>query len=82
MHAAHSLLEVLLRLALYDRNSKKGGLMSQYVNCFLKFKQEASGWPESCDSEVKKQKFIEDYERVEGIRLEVTNLQFEVSGSW
>lgn len=28
------------------------GLFSDYVNTFLKIKQEASGWPENCDTEV------------------------------
>ena len=30
----------------YDPETKTGGLFSDYVNTFLKMKQEASGWPE------------------------------------
>ena len=30
----------------YDPKTKTGGLFTDYVNTFLKMKQEASGWPE------------------------------------
>ena len=32
----------------YDREKKVDGLFSDYINTFLKLKQEASGWPSSC----------------------------------
>jgi hypothetical protein len=32
----------------YDPKTKTGGLFTDYVNTFLKMKQEASGWPEWC----------------------------------
>jgi hypothetical protein len=35
----------------YDPKTKTGGLFTDYVNTFLKMKQEASGWPEWCPSE-------------------------------
>jgi hypothetical protein len=35
----------------YDPEMKTGGLFTDYVNTFLKMKQEASGWPEWCQSE-------------------------------
>lgn len=31
-----------------DRTTEQGGLFATYVNTFLKFKQEASGWAEWC----------------------------------
>jgi hypothetical protein len=37
--------------AQYDPKTKTGGLFTDYVNTFLKMKQEASGWPEWCQSE-------------------------------
>jgi hypothetical protein len=39
----------------YDRVIKQGGLFTAYVNTFLKFKQEASGWPQWCNTNVKKE---------------------------
>ena len=35
----------------YDSKTKTGGIFTDYVNTFLKIKQEASGWPEWCQSE-------------------------------
>lgn len=38
-------------LTQYDTTTREGGLFTEYVNTFLKIKQEASGWPEGCESE-------------------------------
>ena len=54
----------------YNKSTKQGGLFAQYVNTFLKFKQEASGWPEWCDNDEKKRKYIADYFQNEGIQLD------------
>lgn len=54
----------------YKPNDKNGGLFSAYVNTFLKFKQEASGWPEWCKTENDKKNYINDYFEKEGIRLD------------
>jgi len=35
----------------YDKKSKSGGLFTEYVDLFLKYKQEASGFPEGCESD-------------------------------
>lgn len=59
----------------YNKSTKQGGLFSQYVNTFLKFKQEASGWPEWCDTNKKKQKYIRDYYENEGIKLDWNAIQ-------
>jgi hypothetical protein len=40
-----------------------GGVFTEYVNIFLKLKQEASGWPEWCQSEEDRQKYITDYQQ-------------------
>lgn len=42
----------------YDPNSKTGGVFTEYINTFLKMKQEASGWPSWCIAEIDKQKYI------------------------
>ena len=62
----------------YTRQEK---FFSQYVNCFLKIKQEASGFPSDCyvDGELdeeKCEKYISDYHKYEGIKLEKENIKY------
>jgi hypothetical protein len=54
----------------YDVESCEGGLFAQYVNMFLKIKQEASGFPAECNTEEAKRKYIREYKEKEGILLE------------
>ena len=52
------------------------GLFKDYVNTWLKIKQEASGWPEWVgDDETKRQRYIHDYHQNEGILLEYPKIQ-------
>ena len=51
----------------YDPMLGKGGLFAEYVNTFLKIKQEASGFPTGCDSEESKREYIQQYKEKEGI---------------
>ena len=46
------------------------GLFEDYVNTWLKIKQEASGWPTGVDTEAEKQEYIKNYFEHEGIQLE------------
>ena len=57
----------------YDPKTKTGGLFIDYVNTFLK--QEASGWPEWCQSENDKWRYIRDYHEKEGILLGCNNIK-------
>ena len=56
----------------YDKQPKQGGLFTDYINTFLKIKQQASGWPDWCVSETDKQQYIHDYFKFkyEGIKLD------------
>ena len=55
---------------------KQEGLFKDYVNQWLKIKQEASGWPECVgNDEAKRQQYIRDYEEREGIKLEYHKIQ-------
>lgn len=45
----------------YDPISGEGGLFAEYVNTFLKIKQEASGFPSDCNSEELKREYIRQY---------------------
>jgi hypothetical protein len=49
---------------------ENGGLFTDFINKFLKMKQEASGYPSWCKSEEDKEQYIEDYFKKEGVQLE------------
>ena len=55
IEVGYKILEVFViwqyEMVEYDKVSKKGGLFAEYVNTFLKYKQEASGWPDECDTD-------------------------------
>ncbi|CAG2256485.1 unnamed protein product [Mytilus edulis] len=59
----------------YDPQSKSGGIFTEYINTFLKMKQEASGWPSWCITEKHKQKYIQCYFEKEGIKLDYTKIE-------
>ncbi|XP_062578112.1 uncharacterized protein LOC134240005 [Saccostrea cucullata] len=62
------------RISQYDPQTKSGGAFTDYVNTFLKMKQEASGWPKWCQTEEDKYMYIEEYHQREGIHLEYANI--------
>ena len=51
------------------------GLFADYVNTWLKIKQEASGWPKDDMTEEEKQSYIEQYFLHEGIQLEYDKIE-------
>ena len=51
------------------------GLFKDYVNTWLKIKQEASGWPEKNMTEEEKQTYIQNYFEHEGIQLEYDKIE-------
>ena len=55
---------------MYNPVTKQGGLFTQYINTFLKSKQESSGYPQNVKSEEEKQAYIDQYLNHEGILLE------------
>ena len=54
----------------FPENQRRRGLFKEYVNTFLKVKQEAAGWPEGCETEEGKAQYLQEYEEHEGIVLE------------
>ena len=52
----------------HDPKSGKGGLFAEYINMFLKIKQEASGWPNWCSDEDKRSEYIKSYMEKERIQ--------------
>ena len=63
------------QVSRYDPLTKTGGLFTEYVNTFLKIKQEASGWPDWCENEEDKRRYIELYFEKEGILLDFYKIQ-------
>ena len=55
---------------MYNPVTKQGGLFTQYINTFLKLKQESSGYPQNVKSEEEKQAYIDQYLDHKGILLE------------
>ena len=62
-------------ISQYDPVSKSGGIFTNYVNTFLKVKQEASGWPDWCKSQEDKQQYIFQYLEKEGILLDYNSIK-------
>jgi len=54
----------------FPQNQQVTGLFRDYVNTWLKIKQESGGWPSWCDTDDKKQTYIDRYKEREGIDLE------------
>ena len=55
---------------MYNPVTKEGDLFTQYINTFLKLKQESSGYPQNVKSEEEKQAYIDQYLEHEGILLD------------
>ena len=51
-------------------------LFKEYVDMFLKIKQEASGYPPDCVTDEQKQRYIEEYYQNEGIRLDPNKIEY------
>ena len=59
----------------YGPKTNTGGLFTEYVNTFLKLKQEASGWPEWCVTADDKARYVREYQEREGIKLDPDNIR-------
>ena len=51
-------------------------LFKEYVNTFLKIKQEASGYPKECVTDEQKQRYVDEYYEHEGIRLDPKEIKY------
>lgn len=45
----------------YDPIKKNGGLFSSYVDMFLKYKEEASGFPDNVVTDTQKDQYIKEF---------------------
>lgn len=53
----------------YNTETKSGGIFTNYINTFLKIKQQASGYPPNVISDSDKDLYIDNYFKHEGILL-------------
>ena len=49
---------------------KKKGLFKDYVDTWLKVKQESAGWPRWCTTDQQKREYVQQYKEKEGITLQ------------
>ena len=47
------------------------GLFAPYVNTWLKIKLESAGYPSWCRDDTDRTRYVNDYQRKEGIRLDL-----------
>ncbi|CAC5359404.1 unnamed protein product [Mytilus coruscus] len=59
----------------YDKKTNSGGLLADYVQMFLKFKQEASGFHPYCTLEEEKREYVRLYKENEGIDFDYDNIK-------
>ena len=59
-----------------------GNIFKEYVNCFMKLKQESSGFPEGVNTDEDKKRYVDKYEREEGIRLDIDRVEYNPSLRW
>lgn len=54
----------------FTPENRRVGLFKDYVNTWLKLKQESAGWPAGCETPEQKAAYVKCYEDHESIRLE------------
>ena len=59
----------------YDPVTKSGGIFTEYINTFLKMKQESSGWPDWISTQEDKITYINNYWENEGIQLDYHKIE-------
>ena len=55
---------------------KTDRLFRDYIDMFLKKKQEASGWPGWCKTDEDKERYLQDYKDKEGIQLDRDDIEY------
>ena len=59
----------------YDTESGSGGLFADYINTFLKLKQQSSGWPKECTTRETKDRYVQEYATRERIHLDPQSIE-------
>ena len=76
MKAIEKGYEVLKIHEVWHWHQTTDELFKEYVNTFLKIKQEASGYPKDCVTDEQKQRYIDEYYEHEGIRLDPNRIEY------
>ena len=58
----------------FPEHQQKTGLFEDYVNKWLKIKQESTGWPAWCQTVEQKRNYIMNYQEREGIKLDISKI--------
>ena len=58
----------------FPENQRRTGLFKNYVDTWLKLKQESAGWPCWCQTLEQKRQYILRYQEREGIRLDIASI--------
>ena len=66
---------ILYIFEVWHFEKKSNQLFKDYIDMFLKIKQETSDWPDGCQTDEARQSYLDDYERHEGIRLDPTHIE-------
>jgi len=67
--------DVIKIFEVWDFEDSEVGLFADYVNTWLKLKEEASGWPDDVNTEEEKLRYIADFWEHEQVKLEYENMQ-------
>ncbi|GBM75549.1 hypothetical protein AVEN_180659-1 [Araneus ventricosus] len=60
--------------AVYHFSESSTSLFKTYIDMFLKLKQESSGYPAECTTDVQKEEYINNYFEEEGVKLDAANI--------
>ena len=63
----------------FPPEQRQTGLFANYVNTWLKIKQESAGWPSWCQTLEQKRDYILRYQEREGIRLDIASIAKNLS---
>jgi hypothetical protein len=66
-------IKTIIEVYHYSENTKE--LFSEYINLWLKFKQQSDGWPQWVETESDKRKYIENFFENEGVSLTAENIE-------
>ena len=59
----------------YNPEQGTGGLWAEYIDLWLKLKQEASGYPSWCTTQDQREQYVSDYKLHEGIQLDPARIE-------
>jgi hypothetical protein len=66
--------KILKVFEVWHFKERTTGLFKDYVNTFLKGKQESSGFPKGVETEGQKAKYINEFKEIEGILLDINKI--------